>query len=87
MLIHALVLSLVLKKPSNNEEFSKNALKNKAQFPLLMFGLELITYSLLNSFSFADFGNTISQYLVSFFLLWLGEVALKLLSRFGVKSK
>ena len=38
-------LVLYLKKPSNNEEFSKNALKNKAQFPLLMFGLELITYS------------------------------------------
>ena len=47
MLIHALVLSLVLKKPSNDEEFSENALKNKAQFPLLMFGLELTNYSII----------------------------------------
>ena len=85
MLIHALVLSLVLKKPSNTEEFSENVLKIKAQFPLLMFGLELITYSLL--IMICVFWRYLSQYLVSFFLLWLGEVALKLLSRFGVKSK
>ena len=39
------------------KNFQENALKNKAQFPLLMFGLELITYSLLNSLWFADFGD------------------------------
>lgn len=37
------------------KNFQENALKNKAQFPLL--GLELIAYSLLNSLWFADFGD------------------------------